>query len=238
MNWRLFCILLFSMFFLCVQGANSHDKVIVVPLGGAKGDAGADHVLEGRTFSNSSQQGVTGTRPAAPVAKTGHIVSKVDGDDGWYSLNVGVSVTDRFGGLDFGGGSYDRLTGLSWEPIPPGSTANWESAIARCEAKVTTFLTIFTWDDWRLPTINEMHSIIDRTQINPALPTALNITLPLNSSFWTSTPYWTFGTSAWMVNLASGASEIETMAQPHYNLCVRGQWKAWIVFPLDEDKDE
>lgn len=202
--------------------AMAANTVVVVPLGSAKGNAVKSDVLRDKTFSNSTSKGITGTRPPAPIAKTGATASVYAGDDFSYASTYGESVTPRCNDWSLlGFGIYDRVTGLSWEHNPPSSTYNVNNAIDRCEAKITGFGGLFHFDDWRLPNLNELLSFIDRGRINPALACNDMITLPLNTWFWTSTPY-AVGTTAWMVQLAGGTLAIDPRAQPHYTMCVRG----------------
>ncbi len=237
MEWRLISLIIFVSLVGGTHLAYSHNNTVIIPLGGSKGDAGPDHVLTGKTFSNKTTKGVTGTRPYAPVADTGITGSVLTGDDGYYRIYVGESVANRFFMYDLGSGLYDKLTGLSWESNPPNSLATWENALNRCENKVTSFLSS-TWSDWRLPTINELHSIIDRSNINPPLPTALNITLPSNGTYWSSTPYALYdigGELVWLVHMTSGRSGTADWDTSAYSICVRGQWKGLVItFPSGE----
>ncbi len=197
------------------------DRVVVVPLGGAKGNAVKKDVLSGKTFSNSKEKGITGSRPQAPVAATGATVSVYPGDDFSYASTYGESVPllRCYDWGWWGSGVQDFLTGLFWEATPPVATYNVNAAIDRCEAKSTGVWV--TFDDWRLPNLNELLSIIDRDVGNPALACRIMFNLPGNTWFWTSTPYW-IGTTAWMVNLAGGTLAIDPRIQPHYSICVRG----------------
>lgn len=240
MDCRLICLIACASLVGGAHLAHSHNNTVVIPLGGSKGDAGPDHVLTGKTFSNDTEKGITGTRPYAPVADTGITSSVINGDDGYYRNNVGESVADRFFQFDLGSGLYDKLTGLYWESNPPNSLATWENTIIRCENKVTSFLTT-TWSDWRLPTINELHSIIDRSNINPPLPTALNITLPSNGTYWSSTPYATYdigGELVWLVQMTSGGSTTADWDTSAYSICVRGQWKPLIGIIIFDEQVE
>lgn len=60
----------------------------------------------------------------------------------------------------------DRETGLIWERSPDQSNLmNWEAAIRYCQN-----VTIGGRKGWRLPTVEEILSLVDPSQSNPALP--------------------------------------------------------------------
>jgi hypothetical protein len=55
-----------------------------------------------------------------------------------------------------GGGMYfDSETGLAWENIPASGDISWSAAQSYCED-----LVIYGHDDWRMPTISELRSLI------------------------------------------------------------------------------
>src|SRR5262245_54159931 len=58
----------------------------------------------------------------------------------------------------------DRETGLVWERSP-GATANWQDALALCHTERHAGNRL----GWRVPAVEELGSLIDRTQ-NPPLP--------------------------------------------------------------------
>jgi len=50
---------------------------------------------------------------------------------------------------------FDAVTGLCWQDPPATSELPWAAAIAHCEA-----LVLEGYDDWRLPSISELRSLI------------------------------------------------------------------------------
>ncbi len=227
------CTLAFTLFSLLFSGVcTAADKVVVVPIGGARGDAVAGDVLDGKTFSNAKAKGIAGTRPPAPVAKTGATTMSYPGDDGWYADRVGVSLANRFAVI-FMGGQLDLLTGLEWEPSPPNTMTHWIDTLNRCEGLGEGPLGgfIFQDDDWRLPNINELFSLINHGTGNPALPAGSGISLPVangNGWFWTSTTYANSPTYAWRIHFGFGAVDYAQKINPatfSYSICVRGQMK-------------
>lgn len=123
-----------------------------------------------------------------PVAKTGQTTSYHAGDDG--DLQSGVAWPDpRF--TDLGDGTVvDNLTGLQWIKEPHAVDGNsgamdWNAAIDLCNE-----LDYAGYTDWRLPSYNELISLISFDQVNPALP-ASNPFVGLDSRY-----YWTGTTCA------------------------------------------
>ncbi|MCA9909455.1 MAG: DUF1566 domain-containing protein, partial [Anaerolineae bacterium] len=65
--------------------------------------------------------------------------------------------------VDNGDGTItDQATGLMWAQDDSGSGMNWEDALAHIEGLNT--LTLGGADDWRLPNVKELHSIVDYTR--------------------------------------------------------------------------
>jgi hypothetical protein len=71
-----------------------------------------------------------------------------DGDLGW---DTGVEAEAC---LD-GGNLYDPTTSLCWQDPPPDREMGWSEAIAHCDG-----LDLGGFDDWRLPGISELRSLI------------------------------------------------------------------------------
>ena len=212
-----------ALFFLLCGVGTAADKVVVIPLGGATGDAVAGDVVTGKTFSNAEQKGISGTRPLVPIAKTGATTSYHTGDDASYASRLGEATADRFETSVTG--VHDGLTGLEWEESPPNITSNWTGAIVRCEALFTGIWPDL-YGDWRLPNINELLSIIDRDYQDPALAPRHYLSLPSTTRrYWTSTPAST-GVEAWQISFDLGDTARRFFSDTTaYSICVRGQLK-------------
>ena len=69
-------------------------------------------------------------------------------------LNVGYGKNDY---LDMGNGTIvDQATALQWQQSDDGLTRNWVEALEYCET-----LILGGYEDWRLPNIKELQSIVD-----------------------------------------------------------------------------
>jgi hypothetical protein len=96
----------------------------------------------------------------------------------------------------------DRETGLVWEKSPSTPTFTWVNAHGHCNAAVSKG----NRQGWRLPTLQELASLIDLTQSNPALPSGhpfQNVQTSV-SVYWTATTSADDTTFAWVVNLFTG----------------------------------
>ena len=68
-------------------------------------------------------------------------------------------------------------------------------------------LAIAGFKDWRLPTVEELFLLADRTRHDPAIDTGFFPKTP-SDWFWTSTPAaWSPSVCAWIVAFSSGGSD-------------------------------
>ncbi len=151
--------------------------------------------------------------------------------------------TRRFERQSVGGQALvtDYVTGRMWtgclvttstggNPVCAGSVApdgmDWSSALSFC-----TSLTWGELNDWRLPNIMELQSIVDSARYNPAVDDSVFSMIP-STRFWTSSTRINVPGYAWYVNLLSGmtgSTELKTSTDStegtahyqHYPLCVR-----------------
>lgn len=72
----------------------------------------------------------------------------------------------------------DNVTGLVWQQVPANSGLNNEEAEAYCES-----LVLGGYDDWRLPTVKELQSIVDYTR-SPSAGDAANLGPAINTDFF------------------------------------------------------
>lgn len=107
---------------------------------------------------------------------------------------------------------YDRTTGLTWSRGNVGGK-RLEHAAA---AKACADLTLAGRSDWRLPTIQELLSIVDYSKHGPAIDVGV---FDCESAwYWTSTPCaWAAG-AAWIVYFVDGHSLYDGR---DYAYCVR-----------------
>ncbi len=110
----------------------------------------------------------------------------------------------------------DRRTGLIWERVVPAANLQ----ISQANAGLTCEQVGVDGGHWRLPTVAELETLVDPTEVSPAIdPVAFPNAPSLN--FWTSTPYVRFGGQIWAVNFADGSDGAHDLNQPLAVRCVR-----------------
>ena len=123
----------------------------------------------------------------------------------------------RFKCVMGGAAVLDRETGLVWEQSPDTTGRNWYSALAYCYKK-----SLGNRKGWRLPTVEELTSLIDPTQIDLALPSghpfSSNVDVPYH---WSATTYAGDTAQAWLVSISSGL-----VVDPYTKV---GGGRAWCV---------
>ncbi len=139
-------------------------------------------------------------RHVVGVQKTGQTVSYATGDDG--DLQRGVPwPKQRF--VDHGNGTVtDRGTGLMWlkDANQVGTEMDWFGAL-----KVCNDLVFAGHDNWRLPNVREILSIVDFGAHHLAISEGHPFTnLTSSIPYWSSTTSIPHTSQAWAVNLANG----------------------------------
>ena len=93
----------------------------------------------------------------------------------------------------------DHARGLMWSrKLLSSERMNFADAEAACKA-----CTLEGHTDWRLPTREELQSLVDYTRLNPAIDTEVFPDTPANY-FWSSSPAASAPDYAWVVNFACG----------------------------------
>jgi len=121
--------------------------------------------------------------------------------------------------------TVDNLTGLMWvtNPVDAAISASytWENAITACES-----LSYAGYEDWRLPNITELISIVD---YGAAAAPRINGAYFMNTQavyYWSSTTNGAYTPNAWNIsfndgNMGGGGGEGDKAAL-NYIRCVRG----------------
>lgn len=90
----------------------------------------------------------------------------------------------------------DTATGLMWQQEDDNVTRTWENALVYCEN-----LTLAGYNDWRLPTIKELYSIVNLTAAPVIDPIFSG---PIYSHYWSSTTDSNYTNRAFHMDWAYG----------------------------------
>jgi hypothetical protein len=241
-----FRFLVFCWLLLFATTVFAQTKVVVIPMGGNKavGDATAQDVVEGKTFSSDSGTGLTGTRSPGIPATTGQtlcydtvgdqISCTGTGQDG--EVQKGVAVTPRF--INNGDGTVtDNLTGLIWlqegncttffaGDAAVSNSRPWQVALDAANQLASGYCGLTDGSaagDWRLPNLRELQSLVDYSQISPSLPAGNPFLNTVSSDYWSSTTYALYTNYAWLVNFSNGSdSYYYGKSSSYYVRAVRG----------------
>ena len=113
--------------------------------------------------------------------------------------NQKLPAAQRFTIVMDGEAVLDKETGLVWEKSPDATKRIWHFAADDCYKK-----TVGGRKGWRLPTVEELASLIDTTQSNPTLPSGHPFQNVQSDYYWSSTAYVFDPNYAYNVSLANG----------------------------------
>ena len=107
----------------------------------------------------------------------------------------------------------DQSAGKMWQSDYSEGKA-WRSAMAYCEN-----LSLNGHEDWHLPTIDELETIVDREKNNPAINT--RFFRSASEAYWSQSNFDVSSDEAWVVFFDSGLSGFGSKGRPHCVRCVR-----------------
>ncbi len=110
----------------------------------------------------------------------------------------------------------DSTTGLTWARGASMATMTWQEALEWCSN-----MTLAGFDDWRLPSIKELFSIVEIEAGNPATDTAV-FPDALLAYYWSSTTSAYYPDEAWLINFSTGESAYGEKTGTYYARAVRG----------------
>ena len=110
----------------------------------------------------------------------------------------------------------DLTTGLMWQQETPTNEMYWEDAIEYCEN-----LELAGHKDWRLPTIEELISLIAFDRHNPAIDTLFFPSTATHHLQWSSTKCAEYTEAAWLVGFYNGKVDSSHESFDYYVRAVR-----------------
>ncbi|MES2047795.1 MAG: DUF1566 domain-containing protein [Pseudomonadota bacterium] len=143
----------------------------------------------------------------ASLPRSGQSVSFSSGDDAAAGKGVawpGSRFTDNLNGT-----VTDHLTGLIWlKNAQCQSAAHWDVALASANQLASGACGLTdgsTAGQWRMPNINELESLVDVSQTNPAVQSGAPFTnIGLTSAYWSSTTYTALPSNAMAIRFTDG----------------------------------
>lgn len=151
--------------------------------------------------------------PVYALACTGEVPPQ--NPDGIYVVHEDGTVTDS-------------RSGLMWKRCSEGQTLvgnactgattrrNWAGSMAAAEAS-----SFAGYDDWRLPNVKELGTLVETCRVNPAINTNVFPDTPLTPipAFWTSSPTARVNASAWFIGFDLGyALRVQRSGEAHSRL--------------------
>ena len=138
------------------------------------------------------------------------------GQDAWYA-SLGKCVPQNFTVQTISDQNVvlDNNTGLMWQQTIPTDAYKWDGAVSYCNS-----LSYAGYSDWRLPTPQELLTIVDNSRYNPATDTTYFPNTP-SGYFWSSSTYVYSTDYAWYVGFNGGNVSNPNKTHYYYVRCVR-----------------
>ena len=153
---------------------------------------------------------------------TGHIKAYPAMGDGPMGNYVRAVRGDSYGINDFqdnGDGTVtDNATGLMWQQADSGNGMDWQSALVYAED-----LELAGYNDWRLPDVKELQSIVDYTRAPNAVDAA-NLGAAIDPNFFDITPL-----PAGSTNIDVDYGYFWTSTSAYFNPSDPSYYYAWYV---------
>jgi len=117
----------------------------------------------------------------------------------------------------------DKMTGLMWQDSIDTKTLRKNRKDAKQYCRRLVFA---DYDDWYLPRLKELRSIVNEEKFNPAIRSGFkNI---ISNHYWTSSPNLSDTMNALNVDFKSGQTYNNTRKGKAYVRCVRGNYNLLI----------
>lgn len=117
--------------------------------------------------------------------------TNIPGEDSDYNINPPFYINNGNGTIT------DTVTGLMWQQVD-GGEMTFDKAVT-----YASDLVLGGFSDWRMPTVLELHSILNHDKNNPALNTTY-FTSPAAQYWWSSQKQVNDAAKAWVTNAGGG----------------------------------
>lgn len=183
-----------------------------------KTDAAADRLLDKVTFS-------TGLAPGESKTTTTSVLVPRNGLSGAYRYGAIVGSSkkasakkvflDRYSLSNNDETVTDHKTGLVWQRTDDGQKRDWDTAVQYCLDLSLAGLT-----DWRLPSMDELLTIVDYALYFPAINSVFD---SYDDSYWSSTVHAFYQVDGrWPVRFTDGYAAAMSKSVAFSVRCVRG----------------
>lgn len=173
-------------------------------------------------FENIENNGYWSSSSVANNSEKAWIVDFSTGTDDWSNKNISKNVkcirnsevNSSFYRPKDGNIVTDNITALQWEDGDDILDGSLSDAINYCDT-----LELDGYDDWRVPNLNELYTIADRSIDSPALNSIFkNIH---SQQYWSSTTVESSNSSAWVVDFYKASDGWLNINDSGYIRCVR-----------------
>jgi hypothetical protein len=147
--------------------------------------------------------------PPAPAMKTLDEIPPT-----WSQI---LPASERFVLVLGNTGVLDKETGLVWERSPSKTTHTWTKAQDHCYD-----LDKGGRKGWHLPTVEQLASLIDTSESNPALPDGNPFNNVQSALYWTATTHASEIPNAWFVSFNNSDVNDTAKTEHSFAWCVRG----------------
>ncbi len=130
----------------------------------------------------------------------------------WAHHSYADAPTDRY--VIANGTVLDTKTQLTWEQIPSPDAFTWDEAQTHCKNIA------LDGSGWRAPSMKELQTIVDESQITPCIDTTA-FTDALANQYWTSSPRLNIASHAWLIRFDIGDTNSDDVLSIHRVRCVR-----------------
>lgn len=155
-----------------------------------------------------------GTIAVAVVLGTLYFCSPCCSLYGWDRI---IASPGRFGSVLGGAAFRDQETGLVWEAQHDGLQRSWVIARELCMNRA-----VGGRKGWRLPTYNELTSLLDPAQTGPALPPGHPFADIRSDGYWSASTSAFSGTHAVAADFNLGDVSMVAKSNGLWVRCVRG----------------
>jgi len=154
------------------------------------------------------------------LPRTGQTTSYTDYDDGYYEAGLPAGAGVRFV-YNTDNTITDNVTGLDWIQNPAitsgdgfdfANTYLWANAITAITAMNTA--NYGGHNDWRLPNLKELISIVDYGRIFPSIN--VSFFTSLSDYYWSNTTHASITEEAWIVNFNDGVTATDSKDPANY----------------------